>query len=76
MQKRLPNCMTLLWSLECLLEEERVRRAKAPFRSMEVVRMPLRERLYAWILRRIFKYNFDGQVLTGFSYPFALAFEW
>jgi glycosyltransferase involved in cell wall biosynthesis len=56
--------------------EERVRRAKAPFRSIEVVRMPLLERLYAWILRRVFKYNFDSQVLTGFSYPFALAFEW
>jgi glycosyltransferase involved in cell wall biosynthesis len=41
-----------------------------------VVRMPLLERIYAWSLRRIFKYKFDTNVLTAFSYPFALAFEW
>jgi glycosyltransferase involved in cell wall biosynthesis len=56
--------------------EDPVRRAKAPFRTIEVVRMPLLERLYAWSLRRIFKYNFDTQALTAFQYPFALAFEW
>lgn len=56
--------------------EENVRRAKAPFRTIEVVRMPLLERIHAWSVRRIFKHNFDSQVLTGFNYPFALAFEW
>ena len=56
--------------------EENVRRADGPFRSIEVVRMPLMERLYAWSLKRIFKYNYDTQVLTAFTYPFALAFEW
>ena len=56
--------------------EDPVRRAKAPFRTIEVVRMPLLERIFAWSLRRIFKYNYDTQVLTAFSYPFALAFEW
>jgi glycosyltransferase involved in cell wall biosynthesis len=56
--------------------EAPVRRAKAPFRTIEVVRMPLLERIYAWSLRRIFKYNFDTQVLTAFYYPFGLAFEW
>ena len=56
--------------------EDAVRRAKAPFRAIEVVRMPLLERLYAWSLRRIFKYNYDTQALTAFGYPFALAFEW
>ena len=56
--------------------EENVRHAKAPFRTIEVVRMPLLERIYAWSLRRIFKYNFDTQVLTAFGDPFALAFEW
>jgi glycosyltransferase involved in cell wall biosynthesis len=53
-----------------------VRRAKAPFRSIEVVRMPWIEHIYAWSVRRIFKYNFDTQMLTAFGYPFALAFEW
>src|SRR5437016_4856542 len=56
--------------------EDPVRRAKAPFRTIEVVRMPLLERIYAWSLRRIFKYNFDTQALTAFGYPFSLAFEW
>jgi glycosyltransferase involved in cell wall biosynthesis len=56
--------------------EPAVRRAKAPFRAIEVVRMPLLERLYAWSLRRIFKYNYDTQALTAFGYPFSLAFEW
>src|SRR6266699_1721825 len=56
--------------------EDPVRRAKAPFRAIEVVRMQLLERIYAWSLRRIFKYNYDTQSLTAFAYPFALAFEW
>ena len=38
--------------------------------------MPLLDRIYAWGLRRIFKYNFDTQMLTVFLYPFSLAFEW
>ena len=56
--------------------EDPVRRAKAEFRSLEVVRMPLLERIYAWSVRRIFKNNFDTQILTAFAYPFSLAFEW
>lgn len=56
--------------------EEHVREAGAPFHSIEVVRMPLLERIYEWSLRRIFKYNYDTQVLTAFGYPFSLAFEW
>jgi glycosyltransferase involved in cell wall biosynthesis len=53
-----------------------VRRAGGPFRSIEVVRMPSLERIYAWSVRRIFKNNFDTQVLTAFGYPFSVAFEW
>jgi glycosyltransferase involved in cell wall biosynthesis len=56
--------------------EDRVRRAKAPFRSIEVVRMPWLERVYAWSFRTIFKSNFATQAVTAFGYPFALAFEW
>jgi glycosyltransferase involved in cell wall biosynthesis len=56
--------------------EAPVRRANAPFHSIEVVPMPLLERIYEWSLRRIFKYNYDTQVLTAFAYPFSLAFEW
>lgn len=56
--------------------EEAVRRANAPFRTIEVVRMPLLERFRAWSIRRIFKNNYDTQILTAFLYPFSLAFEW
>jgi glycosyltransferase involved in cell wall biosynthesis len=56
--------------------EDALLRAKAPFRAIEVVRMPLLDRIYAWSLRKIFKYNYDTQVLTAFGYPFSVAFEW
>lgn len=56
--------------------EQHVRRANGAFRSIEVVRMPSLERMHAWSMQKIFKYNYDTQVLTAFSYPFALAFEW
>jgi glycosyltransferase involved in cell wall biosynthesis len=56
--------------------EDALRRAKAPFRAIEVVRMPWLERIYAWSVRRIFKCNYDTQVLTAFGYPFSVAFEW
>jgi len=56
--------------------EDHVRRANGPFRSIEVIRMPTLERFNDWSMRKIFKYNYDTQVLTAFSYPSALAFEW
>jgi hypothetical protein len=56
--------------------EDKVRRAKGPFRTIEVVRMPWLERIHAWSFRWIFKNNFASQALTAFSYPFSLAFEW
>lgn len=55
---------------------ENVRRAKAPFQSIEEVRMPWLERLHAWSFRNIFHNNFDSQALTAFAYPFSLALEW
>jgi len=56
--------------------ESNVRGANGPFRAIEVVRMPTLERIYAWCLRRVFKFNFTSQALTAFGYPFSLAFEW
>ena len=55
--------------------EDPVRRAKAPFRSIEVVRMPWLDRIYAWSLRNIFRYDFNNQALTASLYPLYLAFE-
>ncbi len=56
--------------------EASVRRAKAPFRAIEAIRMPRLERFYAWCFRKIFKSNFTSQALTAFGYPFSLVFEW
>lgn len=55
--------------------EDPVRRAKAPFRAIEVVQMPMLERIYAWVFRRILKSNYASQVWTAFNYPFSVAFE-
>jgi glycosyltransferase involved in cell wall biosynthesis len=56
--------------------EGAVRRAQGPFRSIEVVCMPLVERIYAWSFRQIFKSDYRSQALTAFGYPFSIAFEW
>jgi glycosyltransferase involved in cell wall biosynthesis len=54
--------------------EEDLRRAQAPFRAIEAVRMPPAvQRVRNWGLARI---RPDSQVKTAFGYPFALAFEW
>jgi glycosyltransferase involved in cell wall biosynthesis len=53
-----------------------LRRAKAPFRAIEVVWTPLLDRVFAWGFRRIFKCNSDSQAVTAFRYPFSIAFEW
>jgi glycosyltransferase involved in cell wall biosynthesis len=56
--------------------EDALRRAKAPFRAIEVVRTPRLDRAFAWCFRRIFRSNYDSQLLTAFRYPFSIAFEW
>jgi glycosyltransferase involved in cell wall biosynthesis len=56
--------------------EDALRRAKAPFRTIEVIRMPWLEYIEAWALRRVFKFNYRSQVLTAFGVPFSLIFEW
>jgi glycosyltransferase involved in cell wall biosynthesis len=56
--------------------EDSVRRAKAPFRTIEVVPTPTFDRINAWFLRSILKNNYDTQVFTAFGYPYSVAFEW
>jgi glycosyltransferase involved in cell wall biosynthesis len=53
-----------------------LRRAQAPFHDIETIAMPWLDRIFAWSVRRIFKSNFHSRLLTAFSYPFAVAFEW
>ena len=49
---------------------------QAPFSAVEAVRMPRIERIYGWVLRSIFEYNYRSQVWTAFGYPLSIAFEW
>jgi glycosyltransferase involved in cell wall biosynthesis len=56
--------------------EDPVRRAKAPFKTIEVVRTPVLDRIFDWGFRNIIKSNYDTQALTAFMYPFSVAFEW
>src|SRR5262245_9344740 len=56
--------------------EDRVRRAQTQFGTIEVVRMPMLERVFDWSFRTFLRGNYDTQLLTALSYPFALAFEW
>jgi glycosyltransferase involved in cell wall biosynthesis len=53
-----------------------VRRAEGPFHAVEAISLPLADRLYAWALRRVFKYDYGRQSLTAASYPYQVAFEW
>lgn len=56
--------------------ERALHRAKAPFRAIEVVRTPRLDGIFAWCFRKIFRSNYDSQVVTAFRYPFCIAFEW
>lgn len=56
--------------------EGNVRRAGAPFRTIEVVRTPILDRVFDWVFRTLVRGNYDTQLLTAYSYPFSLAFEW
>ena len=56
--------------------EGELRRADAPFCAIEIVRTPRLDQVFKWSFRRIFKCNYDSQVLTAFKYPFSVAFEW
>jgi glycosyltransferase involved in cell wall biosynthesis len=55
---------------------EAVRRAGGAFQEIESVDLPLLDRLYAWALRRIFRYDYGRQSLTAATYPYQIAFEW
>lgn len=56
--------------------EDPLRRAKASFSAIEVVRTPMLDRIFRWCFRWIFKNNYDSQAVTAFRYPFSIAFEW
>jgi glycosyltransferase involved in cell wall biosynthesis len=56
--------------------EAPLRRAKAPFRAIEIVRTPRLDRTVDWCFRTICRSNYDSQLRTALGYPFSIAFEW
>ena len=56
--------------------EAPIRRAKAPFRDIEIVRTPRLDRMVDWCFRTICRSNYDSQLRTALGYPFSIAFEW
>jgi glycosyltransferase involved in cell wall biosynthesis len=56
--------------------EEALRRTQGSIRSVEVIRLPLVDRMYVWSIRRIFRNNYNNQALHAFSYPLSVVFEW
>ena len=56
--------------------EEILRRTQAPFQAIEAISMPWLDRIFAWGLRWIFRYNYNSRALTAFTYPFSIAVEW
>jgi len=56
--------------------EEALRRTQSPFHAIEPISIPWLDRIYAWSISRIFKNNFHSRILTAFSYPLYIAFEW
>jgi glycosyltransferase involved in cell wall biosynthesis len=53
-----------------------IRKAGGPFHGIEAIRLPMLDRLFAWLVRRVFKYDWGRQSLTATMYPFQVAFEW
>jgi glycosyltransferase involved in cell wall biosynthesis len=56
--------------------EGALRRAEAPFRSIETITIPWLDHIFAWSLRRIFRYNFHNRATIVFFYPLSIVFEW
>lgn len=57
-------------------EESVRRRAGGAFHAIEAICLPGLDRLYNWVIRRIFKYDYGRQSLTAAGYPRQIALEW
>jgi glycosyltransferase involved in cell wall biosynthesis len=58
-----------------LSNEDALRRAKAPFNSIETISNGWLDRWVAWVLRAIFKNDRHSRALTPFFYPMSIAYE-
>jgi glycosyltransferase involved in cell wall biosynthesis len=55
--------------------EEALRRRQGSIHSVEAISLPRLERIFAWSIRRIFKNNYNNQLLQAFAYPFSVVLE-
>jgi len=51
-------------------------RKQSAIHSLEVISLVRVERFYDWMLRRVFKSNYESHALEACRYPFHVAFEW
>jgi len=56
--------------------EKAVRSRIGSIHSIEVIKLGWLERIYAWIVHRIFGGNYYNQLLQALLYPFSLVVEW
>lgn len=56
--------------------EEAVTRKQGALKTVEVVRMPWLDRIHAWSIDRVFKHNYNNQLLQAFMRPYSILFEW
>lgn len=55
---------------------EAVRRKQGTLSAVEAVRIPWLDRIYSWSIERVFKHNYNNQLLQAFMRPMSLFFEW
>jgi glycosyltransferase involved in cell wall biosynthesis len=76
---RLGEALSRLHTVTMVIEgrdEAAVRSAKGDFHALEVIHLPLMDRFYGWVLRRIFKENRGSLLWTAIRYPQTIIFEW
>ena len=56
--------------------EEAIRRRSSGFLAVEAIRTPYLDRIFDWLVRRVFDGDYGSQVLTALSYPVVLIFDW
>lgn len=56
--------------------EEAIRRRSSGFLAVEAIRTPYLDRIFDWLVHRVFDGDYGSQVLTALSYPTVLIFDW
>lgn len=56
--------------------EGAIRRTSSEFLAVEAIRTPWLDRIFEWLVHRIFRGDYGSQVLTALSYPVVLIFDW